>query len=181
MHPLHDAQRRRLLTVSSILCAIPLCLMPLAGRTSFELAGEQAVFNARFDAPELRSVWNEKPVPVARDPFVPEGAAAPGVRGRGTLADDGIVGMTVRQGDSMGFALPPNRGAAGTPLQATGGLPAITAVVTGSSPRALVDDGDRVRVVGIGDTLAGSRVMNISGAGVRLQNGALLTLTEDRL
>lgn len=179
MHPLDDAQRRRLLTLSAVFCAIPLCLAPLAGRSSFELADERAAFTARFSAPDLQSVWSDKPLSVARDPFVPEVAVQPAPAD--AAADSRVVGMHVTQGDSMGFALPGNRRAVGAPSQGTAALPSITAVVTGPSPRALVDDGDRVRVVGVGDRLAGSRVAAISGAGVRLRNGLLLTLTEDRL
>jgi hypothetical protein len=37
----------------------------------------------------------------------------------------------------------------------------------------------RVRVIGIGDSLAGSRVTAINGAGVHLQNGTVLALAED--
>lgn len=180
MRPLDDGQRRRLLTWSALFCAIPLCLAPLAGRSSFELASEQAAFNARFSAPQLQNVWKDKPVAVARDPFVPEASTAHG--GNEPAPGGSIVGMQVTQGASMGFVLPANRGAAGTPLaSAASGVPTVTAVVTGPSPRALIDDGEHVRVVGIGDMLGGSRVRAIDGSGVRLQNGMLLALTEDHL
>lgn len=164
MRPLDDARRRRLLTWSALCCAVSLCLAPIAGRSSFELAGERAAFNSRFTTPTLQPIWTPKPVSVARDPFMPE------------------AGMQVTQGDPLGFALPPNRGAAGTPLQ--GGAfetPRVTAVVTGALPRALIDDGTQVRVVAVGDMLAGSRVIAIDQSGVHLQTGAVLSVAEDRL
>lgn len=180
MHPLGDAQRRRLRTWSALLCAIPLCLAPLAGRSSFELASEQAAFDARFAAAP-QNVWSDKPVAVARDPFVPE-PPAPTLENREPMTATGVVGVHVRQGDSMGFALPANTAAAATrPGENLPGIVAVTAIVTGPSPHALVDDGEHVRVVGVGDMLAGSRVLAIDGSGIRLQNGTLLTLTEKHL
>lgn len=180
MRPLSDSERKRFLTWSALLCAIPLCLAPLAGRSSFELAGEQAAFDARFSPPQLQNVWNDKPVSISRDPFVPEAPAATAQATYPTSAS--VVGMQVTQGQSMGFTLPANRGAAGTPLAGANGPLTVTAVVTGPSPRALVDDGGRVRVVGVGDTLSGSVVASIDGFGVRLRNGMLLPLSEeDRL
>lgn len=82
----------------------------------------------------------------------------------------------------MGFTLPVNRGAVGTPLTGAGvaGF-TVTAIVSGPGARALIDDGARVRVVGVGDSIAGSRITSIDSAGVRLQNGAVLPLSEDQL
>lgn len=163
MHPLDDAARRRALTWSALLCAIPLCLAPLAGRSSLEVASERATFDARFNAPTLAATWNDRPVNVARDPFIPE-----------TRPTDvpspppDIVGMHVTAGQPIGYV-------ASTPLSRS----SVTAIVSGPSPRALVDDGVHVRVVGIGDILAGSRIVSIDGMGVRLQNGTLLGLAED--
>jgi hypothetical protein len=175
LQPLDDAARRRVFAWSAVLCAVPLCLAPLAGRSSFELASERAAFDARFNAPTLDAAWNGRPVDIARDPFMPE-VRAP----RTAQADPSIVGMHVTQGETTGYVLPANRGAVGTPLvDAPLESVNVTAVVTGSSPRALIDEGTRVRVVAIGDMLAGSRVAAIDGRGVRLQNGTLLVLAQE--
>jgi hypothetical protein len=176
LQPLDDVKRRLLLRWSALCCAIPLCLAPLAGRSSFELAGERAVLDNRFTTPALERVWSTKAVSVARDPFMPDkssgGAAPPQVTAYG-----GVVGMQVTQGDPIGFALAPNRGAG--PLQDNGlAITRVSAVVLGVSPRALIDDGTRVRVVGSGDAVAGSRVASIDERGVHLQNGLLLPLAE---
>lgn len=176
MRPLHEHERRRMLTWSALLCAIPLCLAPLAGQSSFELASEQAAFNARFSAPSLETVWNDKPVDVSRDPFMPE-------HGHNVALlpePPGIVGMHVMQGAATGFVLPANRGAAGTPVQDGSPIPStVTAIVTGPSARALLDDGAHVRVVSVGDALAGSRIIAIDPSGVHLQNGTVMPLAED--
>lgn len=165
MLPLDEASRRRMLSWSALLCAIPLCLAPLAGRSSFEAASERATFEARFNAPALKVSWNQERVSVARDPFVGEDSTQ--VR---SVAVSGVVGMHVTQGQPIGFVMP------GHSLAVT-----VKAVVTGASPRALVDDGEHVRVVGVGDVLAGARITSIDASGVHLQNGTLLALTEGAL
>jgi hypothetical protein len=159
LRPLNELDRRRLLTWSAVLCAIPICLAPLAGRSSFELAGEQAAFDERFRTPAPDPVWNDKPVAVARDPFVPEGAP---------VSAPGIVSLD----------LPANFGA-GASVRDVSQIPAVTGVVIGSSPRALIDDGTHVRVVAIGDLLAGFRIVAIDGAGVHLQNNVLIPLARN--
>lgn len=165
MLPLDEASRRRMRSWSALLCVIPLCLAPLAGRSSFEAASERARFEARFNAPALKVSWNHEPVSVARDPFVAEKSTQ-----AGSVAPTGVVGMHVTQGQPIGFALP------GHTLAVT-----VKAVVTGASPRALVDDGEHVRVVGLGDVLAGARITSIDASGVHLQNGTVLELTEGAL
>lgn len=180
MRPLDDAQRKQVFTWSVLLCAVPLCLAPLAGRSSFELASEQAAFNARFSKAQPQNVWTDKPVAVARDPFVPQSIAAE-PREKDSAATNSVVGMQVRQGDSIGYALPPNHGAEAALENGNSGALSVTAVVSGLSPRALIDDGQRVLVVGVGDAVGGSRVLAIDRFGVRLQNGTLLSLTEDHL
>ena len=164
MHPLDERGRRRLLSWSALLCAVPVCLTPLAARSSFELASERAHFNARFTAPPLGTTWTQKPVVVVRDPFVPEGRPVAVVVAPRTGS---TTGMHVTQGEPIGYV------ASGSAAIST----SVTAVVTGASPRALIDDGLRVRVVAIGDALLGSRVARIDRSGVRLQNGTLLPLT----
>ena len=161
LQPLNDRERRTLLTWSAVLCAIPLCLAPLAGRSSFELASERAAFDARFSPPSIDAVWNDKPVVVARDPFVPE--RKPVVN---ATPAQSVIGMHVTQGQPIGFVVP-------------SGTMAVRAVVTGASPRALIDDGARVRVVGIGDMLAGFKVVGIDRGGVHLQNGTVMPLPEE--
>lgn len=171
MRSVNDKQRRRLLAWSALLCAIPVSLAPLAGRTSFELASEQAAFGARFSAPQLDGVWSDKAVSVLHDPFIAEAGEA----ARGTsVTKANVIGAHVTQGESTGITVPVGGSVPQMPFT-------VTAVVTGVSPRALVDDGARVRVVGVGDPIAGSRVISIDGSGVHLQSGVLVPLAEDHL
>ncbi len=161
MRPLPDPLRRRCLQLSAFLCAIPLCLAPLAGRSSFELADRRSVLNERFNSPSLTATWKAQPVNVARDPFVPETTSY-------SQTDPAVpvVGMHVTRGQPIGFTVPLN--------------PLVKAIVSGTSPRALIDDGSQVRVIGVGDTIGGERVLAIDRAGVRLQNGKVLALDVPR-
>jgi hypothetical protein len=144
----------------------------LAGRSSFELATERAAFATRFTTPALETVWSESPVPVSRDPFIPEAPVEHVSSAPPSVVRDGIVGMHVTQGDPIGFTLQTNRG--------TTGSPRVSAIVTGASPRALVDDGTRVRVVAVGDTLAGARISAIDAFGVHLETGVVFGIAEDQ-
>ncbi len=160
MLPIDDRARRRLLTFSAMLCAIPAFLAPLAARSSFELSAERAAFNARFVAPRIPVAWNPRPIAIGRDPFIPDDRqdavtdnANPASPGAG-----GVLGMQVVQGQSIGFPLPSNR----------------------TSARALVEENGRARVIGVGDFIAGSRVTAIDRAGVHLKNNLVFALMEDR-
>lgn len=182
MLPLHDARRRKLLNVSALLCAIPVLLAPIAGRSSFELASEEAAFNQRFAPPAPSVDPAARPMPVSRDPFVPDRLItlpAPAAFSSSPNSES-VVGMQVTQGESTGIALPSNRGALGTPVTDSSlALPSVRAIVTGGgSAHALVDDGAHVSVVGVGDKLDGSKITSIDATGVRLANGMLLTLAE---
>jgi hypothetical protein len=74
-------------------------------------------------------------------------------------------------------ALPPNAGAAGVEFAAPG--PRLAAVATGSHPYALVTDGASIRIVSVGEPLAGSVVTAIDGAGLRLADGTRLGLDRE--
>ncbi len=182
MRPIHDAQRRRLLILSATLCAVPIVLSPLAGRSSFEIPDERVAFDERVSVPSVAPARYPGPVTITRDPFVPD---APPVQ-TAPLAllvppPSGVVGMPVVQGQPIGFALPPNRGAGGSPLEdASFGAPVVRAIVRGASTRALVEDGTGSHVVGIGDVVAGSPVVWIGSSAIRLKNGSILSLTQVR-
>ena len=183
MLPIDDRARRRLLVLSAMLCAIPSSLAPLVARSSFELSAERAAFNARFIVPSIPVAWNPRPVAIGRDPFIPDDRqddasdnANPALPGAG-----GIVGMQVVQGQSIGFPLPSNRDLSGMSLQdAAFGVPTVRAVVIGTSARALIEENGRARIIGVGDFIAGSRVIAIDRAGVHLKNNLVFALTEDR-
>jgi hypothetical protein len=165
LKPLHNGARRKLLACSAMICAVPVLLAPLAARSEFELPAEKAAFNGHFSVPRLPVIVYSRPVSAARDPFIPD-APASGNRGDASLpfaAGGGIAGRRVVQGQPIGFE-----------------VPVVRAIVTGLSPRALVEEDRQVRVVGVGDPIDGSRIVAIGANGVLLKNGMVLAVTEER-
>ncbi|HTD36019.1 MAG TPA: hypothetical protein VK669_00790 [Candidatus Limnocylindrales bacterium] len=83
--------------------------------------------------------------------------------------------------------LPPNAGAgeAARPFAIPAPAPAqrpparVTAVITGTHPFALIDEGGTTRLVTLGDRIGEDAVAAISGTGVRLANGRTLPLAPD--
>lgn len=83
--------------------------------------------------------------------------------------------------------LPPNAGAgdAAPPFAMPAPAPAqrpparVTAVITGTHPFALIDEGGTTRLVTLGDRIGEDAVTAISGTGIRLANGRTLPLAPD--
>jgi len=103
---------------------------------------------------------------VLRDPFVSQISK---VR-RSSIANGlrftrAVVGLRVREGQPIGFLAPTN----GVRLYA---------VVSGASQRALIDDGQRTRIVTVGDAVAGSRITGIKNHRVFLADGRSLSIGE---
>ena len=79
--------------------------------------------------------------------------------------------------------LPANAGASGSALPFAATSPAslapaprVTAVVTGTRPFALLDEGVTTRVVTIGDRIGGVAIVAITAAGVGLADGTMLAI-----
>jgi hypothetical protein len=144
---------------AAMLCSVPLLLAPLAGRSAFETREERAVFTERFEASRSVGHAANAVVKISRDPFV-----ADSVHGASDSSAGGIVGMHAVQGAPIGIAVPD--------------APIVRATVTGFSPRALIEEGGRVRIVAAGDKLAGSKVLRITSDAIVLQNGTLLKVME---
>jgi hypothetical protein len=104
-----------------------------------------------------------------RDPFAggpsPAGASA---------TPAAVVQATLPAIPAVLSALPPNAGAGGASFPFA---PAehVSAVVTGSHPFALIDDGSTTRLVSPGDRFDGERIVAIDGAGVHLETGTTLS------
>ncbi|HEX3463173.1 MAG TPA: hypothetical protein VHS78_03855 [Candidatus Elarobacter sp.] len=81
--------------------------------------------------------------------------------------------------------LPPNLGASNlsppfaAPVARLQPTARVIAVVTGSHPFALIDEGGTTRLVTLGDRVGDDVVRAISAAGIRLANGATLRLASD--
>lgn len=143
-----QGNRGFLLAVALVMCVVPLCLAPLAGRSMHEIASERELYGTRFSTQSTEKAY-DNPVAV-RDPFVPEDIQTPGP----TAA----------------------RGAIQSAAPAVSII--VHAVVTGDAARALVEDNGRIRIVQLGDPLGGSRVASITGQGVRLENKGFYRLSE---
>ena len=79
--------------------------------------------------------------------------------------------------------LPPNAGAsdAGFPFAlAPHSSAAVTALITGPQPFALIDDAGTTRMLTIGDRFAGETIVAIDADGVRLSGGLTLTAPHAR-
>jgi hypothetical protein len=72
--------------------------------------------------------------------------------------------------------LPPNAGARGS-LFSFAPSDHVSAVVTGSHPVALIDDGSTTRVVEVGDRYDGASIVAIDASGVHLSGGATVPVT----
>ena len=169
MKALDDYRRRQLACLSAVLCTGSLLLFPIAGRTSLELASERPGFDTRFALPPLSIASPMPRLIVLRDPFSPSDSAAT------------VMLSSQQHDDPIAFTLPPNRGAARTPLEDAASQPVLVrAVITGTlSSKALIDENGRVRVIGVGDKVQGSAVLSVDASGVHLTDGRRFSVTEE--
>lgn len=162
---LDDTGRRRMMRISAVACASACLLAPLAGRSSGGPNGASGGAEVRLRPPLLPAEATPAPVEVTRDPFE--------VGAFRKIESNDAAGIS-----PLTLTLPPNAGAAGVPF---GGLPVfgaptLRAIVTGASARALIEDAGTVRVVAVGDALAGSQIVSIGAGGVRLRSGVVYRL-----
>ena len=119
-------------------------------------------------------------VPLRRDPFA--GADASAARPAAVPPQSQLAMPVIPTLPRIPAALrplPPNAGArdAGFPF-ATGArtTAAVTAVITGPHPFALVDDGGTTRMLTVGDRIAAETIVAIGADGVRLSSGDTLAV-----
>lgn len=163
MRSLDDIYRNRLLKAAVFLCAIGLLLAPLAGRSSMPLQAHRITGRQLLDPQTPAQKSSSQSVAIDRDPFaVPPGDVEKPAAAQSGAA--GVVGMTVHQGDAMGYAVP------GRSTELSGSI-VVRAIVSGSNPSALVEESGKPRVVQIGDALGGVAISGIDRDGVLLQDG----------
>jgi hypothetical protein len=171
---LHDDDRRALARLATMLIAGALCVLPLTTQSS-PIAGAAGVHDVTDDPSlALPARLTFPAYEIVRDPFVPQGAM------RAKL-DAGAVSINMSQGTDIGIVLPPNAGASqGSVPQSIPGSPTlgpvVRAIVLGDPPRALIEAGGAVRVLGIGDRLGGLTVASIGEGRVTLSDGSVLLL-----
>lgn len=110
----------------------------------------------------------ERPVPatvvVSRDPFASEGgASAPGERA--------LSGMLPRDGGTPGPQFPAGLGARDADAA---GAPTLLATALGRRPCAIVSEAGSIRILRLGDPLAGSTVRSIRLGSLSLAEGSTL-------
>ena len=163
---LFDDERTGCQRLSLMLCCGALLVAPFCseGSTAASAAAAVAVRAARV--PRLPPPRIEPSIRIARDPFVPE----PSLVGAARSSD--VTPESV-------FELPPNLGASDATDKngvTSGPIPVLRAIVLGPASRALVETGSGVRVVAIGDTMAGSVVTAIDAAGIVLASGVRIRI-----
>jgi hypothetical protein len=168
---LYDDDRRALMRLASMLIAGALCILPLTTQTSpiAGAAGMHDLSDVAKLAPPARLTFPG--YRISRDPFVVEGKMR-------AMLDVGGAPMSVGQGSDIGVVLPPNAAATqgSLPRLPLGLEPIVRAIVLGDPPRALVEVGGAVRVVGVGDRLGTLAVVGIASGRVTLSDGSSLTL-----
>ncbi|MBC5816230.1 MAG: hypothetical protein GIW97_06780 [Candidatus Eremiobacteraeota bacterium] len=184
MRPLEEASRRIVVLWSVALCVGSLLLAPLVARSSIDLNAQQELAMHNLQLPDVKQLSEPAKIAVSRDPFTadaPPGIDMIGPLGAGAVPIGGsVVGRAVHAGDALGIVLPPNGGAAGSiPLAA--GRSTVSAIITGERAQALVYEGDRSRIISVGEILEGHRVTSIGSAGVQLDDGSMRRLSEDHL
>jgi hypothetical protein len=169
---LYDDDRRSLRRPATMLVVGSVAVLPLTTQSS-SVAGAADV---RAQGDETGLVVPAKltfpAYSVSRDPFVPEDSI------RAQLAGEALP---VAQASGIGIVLPPNAGATESgPIPAMSSTlpiaPVVRAIVLGNPARALVEEGDAVRVLGIGDHISGLAVAAITADGITLSDGTRLML-----
>ncbi len=171
---LHDDDRRALARLATMLIIGALSVLPVTTQSS-SVAGAAGVRDVTNDANLMVPAHLTFPAyEISRDPFVPAGPMR-------TKLDGNATAMSVGQGGDIGVVLPPNAGASqsgarpGVPTGMTMGS-ILRAIVLGDPPRALVEAGGAVRVVGVGDHLGELKIVGITPGHVALSDGSSLIL-----
>lgn len=151
------SEPRRSLWTAAGCAAVLICLGPFGSALPADEESSAPAF--RFDVPNVPTHLDFPVVSVFRDPFVP--AVVAPVR---TLAD------AETDGGATGV-LPPNAAAAG---------PVLRGVIVGPTPRALLEMGGKLTIVGIGTPIGNSTVLAISEKAIVLDDGETLRLLEGR-
>lgn len=139
MRPLDYRSRLRLLRLSAALCAAPLLLAPMAGRTSLGLRAERQAFDRHVTAPPS-PVQKAVNISLLRDPFrletesdqssrttpsMPIVRAVVTGRDAAALVEDAGTTRIVRSGDTVGGQVVTSIDAGGVHFR-TGAVSAVT-------------------------------------------------------
>jgi len=147
---LFDDERRTLLRAALMMCAASLAMLPLTSQSSLEAGAGTVTATSSSARGNELETLSFPSIALDRDPFVPGVAMPDAAMSAADSRENGGSGAVVR------------------------------AVVTGTEPRALVEIGTVVRVVGIGDAVGTAKVLEINASGVTLSGGIKLFLTPEQ-
>ncbi|MGB6986449.1 MAG: hypothetical protein WBD74_10795 [Candidatus Aquilonibacter sp.] len=175
---LYDEDRRALARLATMLVAGSLCVLPLTTQSS-PIAGAAGIRDFTRDT----NLFPPAPLTfpayqISRDPFEPQAAMRAKLEYAASM-------NSPEESSEIGVVLPANAGAlqGGVPasLPETSGIGGVVrAIVLGDPPRALVEFGGAIRVLGIGDRLGALTVIGITEGRVSLSDGSALILAGER-
>ncbi|MDP9017364.1 MAG: hypothetical protein M3N19_03450 [Candidatus Eremiobacteraeota bacterium] len=168
IRPLEKASRRMMMVCSASLCVASVLLAPLTARSIGSVHAQGELATHKVEAPPLSDVMAPIRVVVRRDPFSAD-VLTPDIReghSEAMPAANALIGTRVQAGSLTGITLP--------------GL-AVSAIVTGDHPQALVIEGDHSRILSVGDFLDGHKIRAITKHGLVLDDGSARLLAEGRL
>lgn len=169
--PITAGQRRFVLRWAICLCTGPVVLLPLAARSGPALLSPN-VLPSPMAVPVTTAERPAAPIVIGRDPFAGgEDEARPSAANAGAAAS-GTVGTQVTQGAAIDGAPP-----LATPVAQDVTL---LATIVGTKRLALILEAGQSRVLGIGETVAGARVVAISRDGLTLSNGRFVAVEAAR-
>jgi hypothetical protein len=167
--------RGAVVTLCALCVAAALALAPIRARSSIDsahLAGPSAPVGAATAAVPIETVVRDpfaQPTTAAASPARAVPASAPEPQAR-HFATDGIEPLPSNVGNDVVPVVP------GNAPQPEADTVAVTAVVTGAHPYAMVNTRGVHEIKGIGDRVDGSAVVAIDITGIRLQNGIRLAV-----
>ncbi len=170
MYELSDEQRQDLMRLALMIVCGGTAILPFTVPPTSPIARAQTVARGSLIAlPEIPGRLDYPAIEIERDPFVADKTALP---------PDVHAGPGVSHGtDEIGIVLPPNAGAAGVTSPATAGsVPIVRGIVLGDVPQALVEFGESIKVVSVGDHIGTDTVRSIDAGGITLSGGLRLPI-----
>lgn len=165
MFALYDEQREALLRIALMVFVGGLAVLPLTvAPVSISASAQPHRPPALLPVPAVPSRLEFPAIEVRKDPFIPDAAieSAPSSNG-----------IPVGAEQDVGIVLPANAGAGEAPpsLNAPGAI-VVRGIVLGDEPQALVDLGNGVKVLGIGDRIGPDTITAIDATGLTVSSGA---------
>ncbi len=159
LRPLYDEQRKSLLRLAAMLLLGSGAILPVTAHESFVARADVAAVNVSLVPLAVPGPLIFPGYSLRRDPFTPN------------ILERGAASSLPHS--AFDLVLPANAGAGGAEPP---GAIVVRAIVIGAHASALVDIGGNVDVLGVGDRVAGARIVSVGAAGIRLDDGTLLPL-----